>query len=265
MVRILFIGDIVGEPGRQAIATLVPRLREREKIDFVIANSENAAGGVGVTPPIIKSLLESKVDVLTSGNHAWDKKEGILIYDQEPRLIRPANYPKTVYYPVPGKGSLVLETKSGVKVGVINLMGRVFLDQLDCPFQVGDEEWKKISSQTKVIIIDIHAETTSEKKALAFFFEGRVSAVLGTHTHVQTADEQILRVGGTAFISDAGMTGPHDSVIGVDKEKVLRKFLTRMPAKYDVAKNDVRLQGVIIDIEERTGKATAIRRVNESL
>ena len=158
-----------------------------------------------------------------------------------------------------------METKSGVKVGVINLMGRVFLDQLDCPFQVGDEEWKKISSQTKVIIIDIHAETTSEKKALAFFFEGRVSAVLGTHTHVQTADEQILRVGGTAFISDAGMTGPHDSVIGVDKEKVLRKFLTRMPAKYDVAKNDVRLQGVIIDIEERTGKATAIRRVNESL
>lgn len=265
MVRILFIGDIVGEPGRQAIARLVPMLIEREAIHLVIANSENAAGGLGITPPIVRGLLESRVDLLTSGNHAWDKKEGVPLYDQEPRQLRPANYPTTGYYHTPGRGSAVVRAKNDVKVGVINLIGRVFLDSYDCPFQVGEKELQTISQETKVILVDMHAETTSEKKAMAFFLEGRVSAVLGTHTHVQTADEQILEKGGTAFISDVGMTGPHDSVIGMDKKQVLEKFLTKRPLKYEVARNDVRLQGVIVDIDETTGRALAIRRVNEPL
>lgn len=264
MVRILFIGDIVGEPGREAIKTLVPHLVNRDRIDLVIANSENAASGKGVTPATVKALLESKVDVLTSGNHAWDKKEGIPLYHQVDRLLRPANYPKQTYYPVPGRGALVVETKAGVKVGILNLIGRVFMDHYDCPFQVGDEEIKKLESQTKVIIVDFHAETTSEKKAFGFFVDGRVSAVLGTHTHVQTADEQIF-LSGMAFISDVGMTGPHDSVIGMDKQNVLEKFLNRMPQKYEVAKGNVRLQGVLLDIDEETGKTKTIQRVNEPL
>jgi len=264
MVRILFIGDIVGEPGRKAIAQGVPLLIEREQVHLVVANSENAAGGNGVTPPIVRALLESRVDLLTSGNHAWDKKEGVAIYDQEPRLLRPANYPTTGYYHTPGVGATVIRAKNDVKVGVLNLMGRVFLDSLDCPFQVADRELPRLTQETKVILVDMHAETTSEKKAMAFFLEGRVSAVVGTHTHVQTADEQILEKG-TAFISDVGMTGPHDSVIGMDKKQVLQKFLTKRPLKYEVAKNNIRLQGVILDIDEATGKALAIRRVNESL
>ena len=264
MVRILFIGDIVGEPGRKAIAQWVPQLIEREQVHLVIANSENAAAGKGITPSIIRDLLEYKVDLLTSGNHAWDKKEGVPVYDQEPRLLRPANYPTTGYYHTPGAGSTVIRAKNDVKVGVINLIGRVFLDSYDCPFQVGEKELQRISQETKVILVDMHAETTSEKKAMAFFLEGRVSAVVGTHTHVQTADEQILEKG-TAFISDVGMTGPHDSVIGMDKKQVLEKFLTKRPVKYEVAKNNIRLQGVIVDIDELTGKALAIRRVDEPL
>lgn len=264
MIRILLIGDVVGEPGRKALMGLVPLLIEREKLDLVIANSENAAGGVGITAAIVDSFFKSKVDVLTSGNHAWDKKEGIPLYDQVQNLLRPANYPKTHFYHTPGKGSLVFETKKGIKVGVLNLIGRIFLDYYDCPFQVGDREVKKLLEQTKVIIVDFHAETTSEKKAIGFFLDGRVSAVCGTHTHVQTADEQILPQG-TAFISDIGMTGPHLSIIGMDKEKVIQKFLTRLPMRYDVAKEDVRLQGVIVEVDEQSGKAIAIHRVNESL
>lgn len=264
MVRILFIGDVVGEPGRQAIARLVPALIEKEKMDMVIANSENAAGGVGITPPIVNEFFQNKVDVLTSGNHAWDKKEGIPLYDNVERLLRPANYPKTRYHPVPGRGSLLFETKKGIKVGVLNLIGRIFMDAYDCPFQVGDKAVEELLQQTKIIFVDFHGEATSEKKAIAFFLNGRVSAVCGTHTHVQTADEQILSQG-TAYISDVGMTGPHDSVIGMGKDKVLQRFLTRMPIRYDVAVHDVRLQGVIIDIDEHSGKALTIRRVNQPI
>jgi hypothetical protein len=264
MIRLLFIGDIVGEPGRQAIARLVPYLREREKIDLVIANSENAAGGLGVTRPIVDDLFKSGIDVLTSGNHAWDKKEGIPLYDEKERLLRPANYPTTKYYHTPGKGSIVVETKAGIRVAILNLMGRVFMDSYDCPFQVADRELEVLSRQAKVIFVDFHAETTSEKRAIGFFLDGRVSAIVGTHTHVQTADEQILK-NGTAYLTDAGMTGPHDSVIGMDKEKVLQRFLTKRPAKYDVGSGDVRLQGAVIEIDEETGKSRSIQRVNEKL
>lgn len=264
MVRLLFIGDIVGEPGREAVRRFVPYLREREKLDLVIANSENAAGGTGVTRPVVEALFSSGIDILTSGNHAWDKKEGIPLYDEKERLLRPANYPKTKYHPTPGKGSLVIETKSGVAVAVLNLMGRVFMDSYDCPFQVADRELETLSRQAKVIFVDFHAETTSEKRAIGFFLDGRVSAVIGTHTHVQTADEQILK-NGTAYLTDAGMTGPHDSVIGMAKEKVLERFLTKRPAKYDVGSGDVRLQGAIIHIDEETARATSIVRVNEKL
>jgi len=264
MIRLLFLGDIVGNPGRRAAAELVPRIRDAEKVDLVIANSENAAGGVGITPPVLKELLRSKIDVLTSGNHAWDKKEGHQLYNDEPRQIRPANYPSTSYYPTPGSGSYIAETKSGVKVAVLNIMGRVFMQNYDCPFQCADELLKKVSAEAKIIFVDFHAETTSEKKAMGFFLNGRVSAVIGTHTHVQTSDEQILSEG-TAFLTDAGMTGPHDSVIGMGKEKVLERFLTARHARYEVAKNDIRLQGAIIDIDEATGKALKIKRVNEKL
>jgi len=263
-VRILFLGDIVGKPGRQIVTKLLPQIVEREKIDFVIANSENSAGGVGITPSCIKELLAANIDVLTSGNHAWDKKEGIHLYDTEPRLIRPANYPKTKYHPTPGKGSLVIDTKKGVKVAVINLIGCVFMHSYDCPFQKADLLLEEIAEQTKVIFVDFHGEATSEKKAMGFFLDGRVSAVVGTHTHVQTSDEQILE-GGTAFLTDAGMTGPHDSVIGMDREKVLERFLTKRPVRFKVAENGSRLQGVYVDVDETTGKATAIHRVNEAL
>ena len=252
----------MGNPGRQAVSALVRPLKDQQRTDLVIANCENAAGGVGITPPIVKELFKSGIDVLTSGNHAWDKKEGIPLYDSEAMLLRPANYPTTKYYTTPGRGSLVIETKKGVKIGVINLIGRVFLNSYDCPFQKADEEIEKISRSAKVILVDFHAETTSEKKAMAFFLDGRVSALVGTHTHVQTADEQILK-SGMAYITDAGMTGPHDSVIGMDKEKVLERFLTKRPARYEVAKQDIRLQGVIVDVDEDTGKAIAIRRVDE--
>ena len=264
MIRILFLGDIVGNPGRQAVLRLVPYLRERENVDCVIANSENSAGGNGITPEIVKELLKSGVDVLTSGNHAWDKKEGIPLYDQEPRLLRPANYPSTKYYRVPGVGSVLIETKKGEKVGVLNLIGRVFMNDYDCPFQIADRELERMIDKTKVIFVDFHAETTSEKRAMGFFLNGRVSAVVGTHTHVQTADEQIMSEG-TAYLTDGGMTGPHDSVIGMEKDKVLERFLTKMPIRYDVAKYDIRLQGAIIDIDGSSGKATSIRRVNEHL
>lgn len=262
MIRLLFLGDIVGNPGREAVKRIVPQLRKREDIDFVIANSENAAGGVGITPQTLKELLSSEIDILTSGNHAWDKKEGIPLYDQEPRLIRPANYPSTKYYHVPGTGVAYGKTQRGVEIAVVNLMGRVFMNDYDCPFQIADKELEKI--KTKVIFVDFHAETTSEKRAIGFFLNGRVSAIVGSHTHVQTADEQIMS-GGTAYLTDGGMTGPHDSVIGMDKDKVLQRFLTKMPLRYDVAKHNVRLQGAMIDIDESSGKAQAIRRVDEPL
>ena len=260
-MHVLFIGDVVGEPGRRAIKELVPKISKREGIDFVIANGENAAGGSGITPMLADELFQSGVDVITTGDHVWKKKELIERLDSDARILRPANYPKGAN----GFGSTVIESAhTGVQVGVINLLGRVFMQALECPFRVVKEELNKIKNKTNVIIVDIHAEATSEKIALGWYLDGTVSAIFGTHTHVQTADEKILP-NGTAFITDVGMTGPFDSVIGRNKEAVLAKFITQMPTKFDTADGDIRLQGAIVDIDEKTGKANSIKRVEERL
>ncbi len=254
-MKILFIGDIVGKPGRRAVRELLPSIMSENGIDCVIANCENAAAGFGVTRDIVDELLQSRIDVLTSGNHIWDKKEVMDFIGDYKTLLRPANYPSGT----PGQGSIVIPLHDGSKVGVLNLSGRVFMQSLDCPFRVAEREIEKIKSKAAVIIVDFHAEATSEKKTIGWFLDGRVSAVLGTHTHVQTADEEIL-ARGTAFISDAGMTGPFDSVIGIRKEEILERFLTQVPNKFDVAKGDVRLQGVILDVDGESGKSRAIER-----
>lgn len=257
-MKILFIGDIVGKPGRVAIHELLPAIIAENGIDFVIANCENAAGGFGITAEIVQDLLSSNIDVLTSGNHIWDKKEVMGFIDRYERLLRPANYPKGV----PGHGSVLAYAGGGIPVGVINLQGRIFMSPIDCPFRKADEEIEKLAD-AKIIVIDMHAEATSEKIALSWYVDGRVSAVFGTHTHVQTADERILP-GGTACITDAGMTGPLDSVIGMQKDAITSRFLLQIPNKFDVAKGDVHLQGVVVDIDP-DGKASEIRRLNVPL
>jgi len=258
-MKILFIGDIVGSPGREAICELIPRIKEKEKVDFIIANAENAAGGSGLTPTLTEELLSYGINVLTSGDHIWKKKEIVGKLDEEDRLLRPANYPEGV----PGRGWGVYTLK-GIKVGVINLVGRVFMESVECPFRVGRAIVEEVRSQTPNIIIDIHAEATSEKIALAWYFDGIVSAVLGTHTHVQTADERIYPKG-TAYISDVGMTGPHDSVIGRKVEQILTRFITQLPTRFEMAEENIQLNGVIVTIDEKTGKATDIKRVREKL
>lgn len=259
-VKIFFIGDIIGKPGRITVKELLPDIIERYSIDFVIANGENAAGGFGITPAIAEELIELNIDIITSGNHIWDKKEIIDYIKDTKWLLRPANYPEGV----PGFGWSILKTNTDIKIAVINLCGRVFMDNLDCPFRIGKDLVEKISHDTPVIIVDMHAETTSEKAAIAWFLDGKVSAVIGTHTHVQTADERILPQG-TAFITDAGMTGSMNSVIGVQKEAVLERFLTQMPKKFDVAAKEVMMQGVVVSIDSQSGKATAIERIRLSL
>ncbi|MBS1232212.1 MAG: calcineurin-like phosphoesterase [Bacteroidetes bacterium] len=255
-MKILFIGDIVGKPGRRAVRELLSEIIYQHRINFVIANCENAAAGFGVTRDIVEELYSNNINVLTSGNHIWDKKEiGEFVEDYE-TLLRPANYPEGT----PGWGSVVMPDLSGVSVGVINLMGRVFMKPLDCPFRIAEREIEKIRKKTKIIIIDIHAEATSEKEAMGWFLDGRVSAVLGTHTHVQTADESILP-GGTAYITDVGMTGPFNSIIGIRKDAILERFLTQVPNKFDVAKDDVRLQAVVVDIDGKSGAAQGIERL----
>jgi metallophosphoesterase (TIGR00282 family) len=254
-MKILFIGDIVGKPGRRAIRELLPQIVSADEIDCVIANCENAAAGFGVTRDIVDELFQSHIDVLTSGNHIWDKKEAIGFIGDFTKLLRPANYPAGA----PGCGSVVIPTRSGNKVGVINLSGRIFMPPLDCPFRTAEREIEKIKNNTTVIIVDFHAEATSEKKTMGWFLDGQVTAVLGTHTHVQTADEGILPQG-TAYISDVGMTGPFDSVIGIKKDEILTRFLTQIPNKFDVAKGDVRIQGVVMDIDELTGRSRGIER-----
>ncbi|MBT0666103.1 TIGR00282 family metallophosphoesterase [Geobacter pelophilus] len=256
-VNILFIGDIVGKPGRQAIARELHRLVDRYRVDLVIANGENAAGGFGLTVETAKELFELGVQFFTSGNHIWDKRDALEYITREQRLIRPANYPPGT----PGQGSAIVRTAGGVKIGVLNLEGRVFMNYLECPFRTADSEIEKLKQETPIIFVDFHAEATSEKTALGWYLDGRVSAVVGTHTHVQTADERILP-DGTAYLTDAGMTGAFDSVIGVRKEEPIEKFLTQRPSKFEVAKKDLRLNGVVIGVDENTGKALTIERVN---
>lgn len=256
-MKILFIGDIVGKPGRRVLRNLLNRIIEEHEVNLVVANCENAAGGFGVTREIVEELYGYKIDVLTSGNHIWDKKEIEEFIDEYRTLIRPANYPDGSL----GRGSVVVQANNGVSVGVINLEGRVFMKPLDCPFRTAEREIEKVSSKAKTVIVDMHAEATSEKQALGWFLDGRVSAVVGTHTHVQTSDERILPEG-TAYITDVGMTGPCDSVIGIKKDIIVRKFLTSIPIRYEVAKQNVWLQSVIITIDDETGKGTGIERLN---
>ncbi len=259
-MKILFIGDIVGKPGRRAVKELLPALVGGRGVDLVIANCENAAAGFGITREVVEELYGAHIDILTSGNHVWDKKEALEFIDDYETLLRPANYPDAV----PGKGSVVMPTAAGDCVGVLNLAGRIFMQPIDCPFAAVKKEIARLKARAKVIIIDIHAEATSEKKALGWYVDGQVSAVLGTHTHVQTADNEILP-GGTAYISDVGMTGPFDSVIGIRKETIIERFITQLPNKFDVAKNDIRLQGVLMDIDAQTGNANAIERISVRL
>ncbi len=257
-MKILFIGDVVGKPGRRAIYELLPELVSQHEVDLTIANCENAAGGFGITREVVEELFRNHIHVLTSGNHIWDKKEASGFIAEYKDLLRPANYPPGV----PGRGSTLVSDASGNPVGVINLMGRVFMYPLDCPFRAAEAEVERLRKVTPVIIVDLHAEATSEKQAMGWFLNGRASAVLGTHTHVQTADEGILSQG-TAYITDAGMTGPFDSIIGVQKESVMDRFLSGIPNRFDVAKRDIRLQGVVLDIDEKTGKSRSIQRISK--
>jgi len=259
-MKILFIGDIVGKAGRQAIQEILGKVIADQKIDFTIANGENAAGGMGITPMIAIDMLDHGVDVLTSGNHIWAKKEIFPFLDEELRILRPANYPPHV----PGRGSGIFHLINGKKVGVLNLEGRVFMKHLDCPFRVGEKEVELLSRETPIILVDFHAEATSEKMAMGWFLNGKVSAVLGTHTHVQTSDEKILD-GGTAYITDVGMTGPLASVIGIRKQIALERLLTQIPWKFDVATEEIELQGVVIEVDSQTGKSGNIRRIKVPL
>jgi metallophosphoesterase (TIGR00282 family) len=259
-VKILFIGDVVGSPGRRAVALLVPQLRAKHGIHFVIANGENSAGGSGITPATASELFSAGVDIITTGDHLWDQKEVIGLLENEPRFLRPRNYPSGT----PGHGSAVLDREGLPPVGVINIQGRVFMDELENPFASAAAEVERLRQRTNIIFIDIHAEATSEKIALARMLDGCVSAVVGTHTHVQTADEQIFP-GGTAFLCDAGFTGPHDSVLGREIGPVIKRFLTNMPQRFSVAKERVLLQGALIEINNVTGRAEKIQRISEPL
>ncbi|TAL26360.1 MAG: TIGR00282 family metallophosphoesterase [Nitrospirae bacterium] len=255
-MKVLFIGDIVGKVGRTTLKGLLPNLVDRYKIDLVIANGENMAGGFGITEKTADEVLGCGVNIVTSGNHIWDKKESIPYIAKKNRILRPVNYPPGV----PGFGSIVHTISNGTKVGIINISGRVFMPALDCPFRVGEKEIEKVRESAKVIIVDFHAEATSEKIAFGYFVDGKVSAVVGTHTHVQTADEKILP-NGTAYITDVGMTGPAVSVIGVEKEQIIDRFLHQMPMKFETAKGEGILSAVVIEINEETAKATAIQRL----
>jgi len=259
-VKILFIGDIIGSPGRMALRELLPAFISKKKIDFVIANCENVAAGFGVTQKVVEELFKYKIDVLTSGNHIWNKREVLDFIGDFDRLLKPANYPATT----PGAGSVLVPLKTGAYIGVLNLAGRVFMNPSDCPFVTAKNKIAELKERTNIIIVDIHAEATSEKRALGWYLNGEVSAVLGTHTHVQTADEEILPQG-TAYISDVGMTGPFDSVIGINKEAIIERFLTQMPNKFELAKDDIRMQGVIVDIDSESGKANSIDRISVKL
>ena len=254
-MNLLFIGDIFASAGRHVVAERLAGIINTESIDFVVANGENAAGGFGITPHIADELLELGVDCITSGNHIWDKREIYDYLDRQPLLLRPANYPEDL----PGKGIAVVKARNGVQVAVMNLQGRTYMPATDCPFRKADRLLGDLPAAVKVRFVDFHAEVTSEKMAMGWHLDGRVSGMIGTHTHVPTADERILP-GGTAYQTDAGMTGPYDSVIGVEREPILRKFLTATPVKMEAARGRVELRGAILDIDEQTGRARSIRR-----
>ncbi len=255
-MNILFIGDIVGKPGRRAVKAILPDLIKKLKLDLVIANCENAAGGFGITEKTASELFSAGIHIMTSGNHIWDKKEALSLLPKEDRILRPLNYPPGV----PGRGSIVYRASNSVKVGIINLSGRVFMGLMDCPFRTVEKEIEAIKKETNIIIVDLHAEATSEKLAMAYFLDGRVTALLGTHTHVQTADEQILP-GETAYITDVGMTGPKNSVIGVKSDIIVKKFITQLPKKFETAKGGWMFSAVCIEVDEKTGKALGIKRL----
>jgi metallophosphoesterase (TIGR00282 family) len=257
-MRILFLGDIVGKPGRRAVERVVPRLIDTHNLALVVANCENVTDGSGVDSDAAQRLLASGIDVLTSGNHIWRRNEIVDFIEADDRLLRPLNYPPEN----PGKGWTVFETAGGVPVAVVNLIGRVFMDSVDCPFRAIDQTLPSLAKQARVIVVDMHGEATSEKGAMGWFLNGRVTAVLGSHTHVQTADERILP-GGTAFITDAGMCGPLESVLGVDPDAAIRRFITHMPSKLEVAHGPAAVEGVVLEVEDSTGRALDIRRVHE--
>jgi len=257
-MRILFIGDIFGHPGRRVVKEALPSLVEEFAPDLVLANAENAAAGFGITPPLVEEILDLGIAVLTSGNHIWDKKE-IMHYLTEyadGRLLRPANYPPGA----PGHGLYVGKTRTGVDYAVMNLQGRVFMPSIDCPFRTADALLNTIPAEVRIRIVDFHAEATSEKLAMGWYLDGRATAVLGTHTHVPTADEAVLPQG-TAYITDLGMTGPYDSVIGIEKAAIIKKFMDQVPARFEVAKGDVRLAAVLIEADANTGRASSIQRI----
>jgi metallophosphoesterase (TIGR00282 family) len=255
-MRLLFVGDVIGKPGRQALKRLLPKLVDERRTDYVVVNVENLAGGFGVTPETLAELEELPIDCYTTGNHVWDKKEVVDLFAREPRLLRPANYPEGNA----GRGLHLGETASGIPVATINLEGQVFMKNVDSPFVVADRLFSSLAGKARVVFVDFHAEATSEKQAMGIHLDGRASAVVGTHTHVPTADERILP-GGTAFLTDAGMTGPYEGVIGFRSDRVLQRFLLQTPSTFEVAKRDVRLAAALIDIDESTGRARAIERL----
>jgi 2',3'-cyclic-nucleotide 2'-phosphodiesterase len=255
-MKVLLIGDITGSPGRNILKEKLKQVQKQESIGFTIANAENAAGGSGVTENIATELFSYGIDVLTSGDHIWKKKETAEYIAREERLLRPANYPESS----PGFGCNIFKARTGEKIGVINLIGRVFMQAVDCPFKKAKECVEKIRTETSTIFVDIHAEATSEKVAMGWFLDGSVSCVFGTHTHIQTADERLLHKN-TAYITDIGMTGPMDSVIGRKKEQVLERFLTQMPVKFEMAEEDVKIHGAIVEVDIKTGHALSIKRL----
>jgi 2',3'-cyclic-nucleotide 2'-phosphodiesterase len=255
-MKIIFIGDIVGSLGREIVSDRLADIVQNRQIDLVIANGENSASGFGITPRLAEDLFTAGIDVLTGGNHIWDRKEIMAYIPQHPRLLRPANFPDIN----PGTGLYLGTARNGVPYAVLNLQGRVFMAANDCPFRAADRELSRIPAEVRVIFVDIHAETTSEKIAMGWYLDGRVSAVVGTHTHVATADEHVLP-GGTAFQTDVGMTGPHNGVIGMDKTAILRRFLDGQPARFEVATGDVQMNTVLLDVDETSGRARSIERV----
>jgi 2',3'-cyclic-nucleotide 2'-phosphodiesterase len=257
-MKILFIGDIVGQPGRRIVKEALPGLVQEHAPDLILANGENAAGGFGITPSLVEELLDLGIAVLTSGNHIWDKKELLpyLADRADSRLVRPANYPPGT----PGRGLTVGQTRAGIGYAVMNLQGRTFMQPIDCPFRTADALLEQIPAEVKIRIVDMHAEATSEKIALGWYLDGRVTGVLGTHTHIPTADEAVLSQG-TAYVTDVGMSGPYDSVIGIEKQNVIQKFLTQLPGRFEVARGDVRLCAVLIEADAATGRALSIQRI----